>query len=338
MNHFYNINLKKTITRAATLLLALGGLLAVVRAQDPHFTSIDFPGAAFTVANAVNVSGDIVGFYRLPTATGGLQAPKGFIYSNGVFTTVQKSGAARTRVFGINDAGDIVGDYLLSGVNYGFILLAGSSTFQSIRYSDGTFQSPNTDSWGIDNEGNVTGGYTNSQGSTVAYVWRANSFTRTFENGLPNSGVSGATISYTHGIKPNGEIVGCYFVGTGPAAEMHGLHVMTDGSYVTEDFPGSMMSMNWRISPSSISVGHYIDMDGMSHGYLSKNGEYETIDYPEAAGTLAKGIAEIEIRNPKGNKLGSRELLIVGQYSDSSGNTHGYLFSRRLGVGTGESL
>src|SRR5207247_1110637 len=124
------------------------------------------------------------------------------------------------------------------------------------------------------------------------------------------------------------------FVGTGATAEMHGLHIMPDGTYVTEDFPGSfMMSMNWRISPSSIRVGHYVDMDGVTHGYLAKNDEYETIDYPDSIATIAKGIAEIEIFNPKDRKLGSRQLLIVGQYADSSGATHGYLFTRRLGVG-----
>jgi hypothetical protein len=333
MNYYYTIQIKRTAILAITLLLAFGCLATALRAQDPHFRSIDFPGAAFTVANAVNVNGDIVGLYRLPTATGGLQAPKGFILSNDVFTTITVPGASRTRVYGVNDNGDIVGDYLQSGVNYGFLRLAGQSSFQSIRYSSSAF----TDSWGIDNDGNVTGGYNNAAGSTVAYIWRDGSFTRTFEAGFPNSGVAGATISYTHGVKPNDEIVGCYFVGTGATAEMHSLHIMPDGTYVTEDFPGSMMSMNWRISPSSITVGHYVDMDGMTHGYLLKNGDYESIDYPDAAATLAKGISEIEISNPRDHTLGSRQLLIVGQYVDSSGATHGYLYSRRLGVGEGET-
>ena len=222
MKHIHRIRMM-TIVVLAVVLLGSSYLASTTLAQDPHFTSIDFPGAAVTVANAVNVNGDIVGFYRLPNSTGGLQAPKGFMLSNGVFTTITVPNASRTRVEGINDNGDIVGDYLQSGVNYGFLRLAGTTSFQSIRYSNGTFQSSNTDSWGIDNDGNVTGGYTNSAGSTVAYIWRDGSFTRTFEAGFPNSGVAGAIVSYTHGIKPNGEIVGCYFVGTGNTAEMHGL-------------------------------------------------------------------------------------------------------------------
>ena len=76
---------------------------------------------------------------------------------------------------------------------------------------------------------------------------------------------------------------------------MHSLRVTADGTYLTEDFPGSMMSMHWRISESSIIVGHYIDMDGVN--------------------------------------LGTRQLLIVGPYDDSNGKRHGFLFTRRVGVG-----
>jgi len=98
-----------------------------------------------------------------------------------------------------------------------------------------------------------------------------------------------------------------------------------------------MMSMHWRISDSSIIVGHYVDMDNVNHGYLYKDGDYETIDFPGSTFTQTHGIAEIEQFNRNGHPLGTRQLLIVGPYDDSNGVRHGFLFTRRVGVGPGEA-
>jgi hypothetical protein len=321
---------KSSILLAGFLAAALLVLTVAVAAQDdpdPHFTSIDYPDAAFTVANAVNVNGDIVGLFRLRTATGSLAPPRGFVFSGEIFTPVQVPGAARTRVFGINDLGDIVGDYLAGGINNGFVKYAGSATFQTIRFTDGAFASPNTDSWGIDNDRNITGGYVDAMGHTIAYIWNDGTFTNSFQAPFANT-----TVTYTHGLNAKGEVVGCFWTGD---TEMHSLRIMPDGTYRQEDFPDSMMSMHWRISKSSIIVGHYVDMMNLTHGYLMKNGDYESIDFPNASSTLAKGIAEVDIENKTGRRLGSRILLIVGQYDDANG-THGYLFTRRIGVGKGE--
>jgi len=88
-----------------------------------------------------------------------------------------------------------------------------------------------------------------------------------------------------------------------------------------------MMSMHWRISDSSITVGHYVDVDNVEHGYVYKDGEYQTIDFPGATLTEAHGIAEIEEFNSRGNPLGSRRILIVGPYDDANKVRHGFLFT-----------
>jgi uncharacterized membrane protein len=320
--------MKRTVPKAAALfLVAVLTYVTKAEADNPHFTTIDFPGAGLTVANEVNENGEIVGFYRLalPSPPGALGPIRGFLLSNGQFTTIHVPGAARTRAFGINNAGDIVGDYFLSGVNYGFLLKAGSNQFQTIRYTNTNFAAAFTDSWGIDEQGNVTGGFNNVDGNMRAYVWRDGAFTKILE--VPSS-----LVTYTHGLNAKGEIVGCYFP---DPASMHSLRVTADGTYLTEDFPGSMMSMHWRISESSIIVGHYIDMDGVNHGYLYKDGDYETIDFPGSTFTQTHGIAEIEQFNRNGDPLGTRQLLIVGPYDDSNGKRHGFLFTRRVGVGLG---
>jgi hypothetical protein len=337
--------MKRAIPVAAVLfLLAVFAYVPKTHAQNPHFRTIDYPGAGLTVANGVNENGEIVGFYRmpLPSPPGALGPFLGFVLSNGQFTTISVPGSLRTRVYGINNAGDIVGDYLKRdvilgrNVNYGFLLKAGSNTFRTIRYTDTStsFAATFTDSWGIDQEGNVTGGFDGSDSMRRAYVWRDGAFSEILE--APSS-----VFTYTHGLNANREVVGCYFA---PDPEnpndsiMHSLRVTADGAYLTEDFPDSMMSMHWRITDSSIIVGHYIDMDGVAHGYLNKEGEYETIDFPGSTATEAHGIAEIEQFNHNGESLGTRQLLIVGPYDDSNGVRHGFLFSRRIGVGLGERL
>lgn len=53
------------------------------------------------------------------------------------------------------------------------------------------------------------------------------------------------------------------------------------------------------------------DTTGKVHGFLTAEGAFSTIDYPDAIATRAFGI------NPDGD--------IVGLYVDSSGKTHGFL-------------
>src|SRR6266852_5819894 len=94
-------------------LLALSlvlGITAKSLAGGPTFTTIDFPGAVFTLLVDINDSGQIVGEYF---NTLGIR--HGFLLSNGTFTTIDFPGASSTRAIGINDQGDIVGDYILQG-------------------------------------------------------------------------------------------------------------------------------------------------------------------------------------------------------------------------------
>src|SRR5262245_31307596 len=67
-----------------------------VLAQDPTFTTIDFPGATFTNALGINPRGDIVGFYTLSGTT------HGFLRSGGQFTSIDFPGATLTNAMGIN--------------------------------------------------------------------------------------------------------------------------------------------------------------------------------------------------------------------------------------------
>lgn len=116
---------------------------------------------------------------------------------------------------------------------------------------------------------------------------------------------------------------------------MHSLRIKRDGSFVSEDFPGSISSMHYRISKTSIMVGYYYDTT--SHGYILKNGRYEMFDYPGSISTEARGIAEArpprhfgEHRND--HEANSNTLLIVGTFFDSASVQHGYLLTRPIRI------
>jgi hypothetical protein len=94
---------------------------------------------------------------------------------------------------------------------------------------------------------------------------------------------------------------------------MHSL-LISNGSFLNTDFPGSMMSMNWRINPAGKMVGHYTDTDGKNHGYVLSKGVFTSIDFPGALQTFTRGI----------NAAGD----IVGQYQSSDLKQHGFLLSK----------
>lgn len=88
-------------------------------------------------------------------------------------------------------------------------------------------------------------------------------------------------------------------------------------SYSPIDYPGAAATTLSGINARGDIVGNYVDTDGMSHGFLLRDGVFTPIDVPGAAGSDARGI------NPAGD--------IVGGYwlpGEPPGNIHGYLLRR----------
>ena len=87
-------------------------------------TAFDFPGAAQTIPQGINVHSDIVGAY-----VDGSGAFHGFLLSRGSATTVDFPDAIGTLAGGLNAKEDIVGNYQDSnGVTHGFLLKDGEFT------------------------------------------------------------------------------------------------------------------------------------------------------------------------------------------------------------------
>src|SRR6478609_10602736 len=128
------------------------------RSAAGELTTIDFPGAGFTVAGALNNRGDIVGWYTLPASS---TIRHGFLLREGQFTSFDPPGSIFTNTLGINDRGDIVGRFCTrspcreagNGDFHGFVLRDGEFTILDIP---GSIE---TNVWKINDRGEILGGY-----------------------------------------------------------------------------------------------------------------------------------------------------------------------------------
>lgn len=137
------------------------------------YTSISVPGATFTYLNAINKTGVIAGYYFDTSMNS-----HGFTWNKGTITTIDYgNGYPNTYLSGINDSGVIVGGY---GTN----MTIGSISYpweHGFLYSSGTFSTFDapfgdvqvTQPWGMNNNGEVVGGYVDSQGMLYGFYAKA---------------------------------------------------------------------------------------------------------------------------------------------------------------------
>src|SRR2546430_7186882 len=88
-------------------------------------------------------------------------------------------------------------------------------------------------------------------------------------------------------------------------------------TYRSVAYPGATATTAWGINAGGDVVGDYVDPAGVRHGFLVRNGEFTTIDFPNAL-TSARGIG------PGGNTVG-----IYRGASEPAVNAHGFLLSRQ---------
>jgi uncharacterized membrane protein len=121
--------------RSLAVVLAGGAISAASHAAAYTYTTVLEPGASATAFWDIGNAGTIVGYSHFGPLEGG--APRGFVYSGGVFTPLTgPSGAIGTYAMGLSDSGTVVGSYydttfvedglLLPGPQRGFVYTAGS--------------------------------------------------------------------------------------------------------------------------------------------------------------------------------------------------------------------
>jgi hypothetical protein len=209
-----------------------------------------------------------------------------------------------TTVFGINDKNDIVGSYIGSsdGVEHGFFgTLAG-------EYTSFDAGSGGTEARGINNRGYITG-FSNSQlGSWT--TWPI--FEREPSGRILNVTDKGQQLyGLAQGINSRNRFVGAYwdfgsgasegFVGKG-GKYLHDLYLYTE----------EQADAAYAINDSGDTGGIYFAPP--YHGFIVIGRNLTKVDYPSSkeTQTVVEGL--------------NNEGLAVGQWIDSSGNTHSFLY------------
>lgn len=268
------------------LALPLSGLLLLSgssAAQSFNFYGIDAPSSTLTTAFGINPAGDVVGTYN---DAAGVQ--HGFLLSRGQFTTIDvpgwlvgATGTLPTVGRGINPAGDIVGS---------FTAPVSSAPPTSAAYCPGA------------NSTYCIKGFRYSHGEFSLVLF------------------PGHVGSIAQRITPTGDIYGCLH-DFNMMSTMYGFGIsrfgdtslQLSGGELADPTQSVAASMDTGATPDgSIRVGLYIDMTtGFNHGYLVRNGVFQTYDVP---GPLQTNIYDI---NPAGD--------FVGIYLGSGSNRHGFL-------------
>jgi uncharacterized membrane protein len=294
------------------LVLSVMGFVLTTPLAAQTYTPIDYPGAAGTVATAINDAGTVVGDF-CPAPCNGNERNHGYTWNQGTFTQFVFPGADFTRPLGINKTGQIVGYYRKNAANqdHGFLLSAG--TFTAIDYPGAS----QTHAIGIDSASVIYGGYCSSGNSCYGpgenvhgYVLSGGVFT--------TIDFPGAIFTEVWNQDRAGQIAGRYQDANG----LFHVFLLSNGSFTTIDVPGAAETApGWYTLTGGINAGGDIASDYCAaepcknplpnaHGFLLSGGVYTSIDFPGALATAAAGV------NSSGD--------VAGLYHDAT-TWHGFL-------------
>lgn len=297
----------------STSILLSAGMAA---AAQPRFTSFDYPGAVATSPEGINAAGDVVGFY-----VDSKNVQHGFLLRAGTFTSVDYPGAIATHVNSINVNGDMVGFHvdtagLPGGGDRGFVLEKGG--FVEIMYPGHL----NTILQRITDEGVIFGCYHDTDTMGTMHGIQFNFPTEFSALDMQASMSNGALIQ-------GGVAAGFY---TDMMTNVTHGYLASKDTFAPFDFPFSIATNVWDLSPAGELAGVYTDTAKKAHGFVLKLDDslltfginpqfgvsgsfsFESVDFPGATATRAFGI----------NAHGT----VVGSYTDAGAKTHGYLLTR----------
>jgi hypothetical protein len=254
--------------------LVAGGLVVAPSpaAAAGSFVTFDVPGTTTTVANGINRSGAVVGFFPDDTGFHGfLRDP------SGVFTTL----TGMSEAFGINDHGWIV------GIGPGGNVRSPAGQMTTVTVPGPTDETTPT---GINNHLDIVGWFFDTNtGAIRGFVRSAAGTYTTFDAPGAVNG-SGKFGTQPQGINDAGAISGWYDNG-GPYHQS-GFLRNANGTFSTFDIPGALRTLPGGISNTGVIVGLVNISDGTAHGFRrSAAGSFKIFDVPGADGTEAKGVS-----------------------------------------------
>jgi len=247
-------------TRPARFASVLFFLIATAHAGlASELTILSDPGHDVTYPDAINDSGEIVGY----TVDAGHYG--GFYYVNGKFTDFIVPGATYTVPTGINDHGEIVGFYSTPTSGFGFIYQNGS--FTTVSYPGAT----STLIWGV----NILGQLVGSESSNASLPEQA-----FFESGgvFQIKNVPGAFETAPYGVNDHQVI-------SGTISDINGYNsgFILGNTLTVLNVPGAKQTYVSGINDSGVVVGEYSLPDAFpTYAFEYVDGDYVPLDLPAA--------------------------------------------------------
>jgi probable HAF family extracellular repeat protein len=148
-------------------------------------------GGNFTIANALNDRGEIVGVYQDATPGG-----HSFLLKAGNYSPIIFPGSSESSAEAINNSGQIVGDFPDATGTHGFIYLENAGAFTPPL----TCPKATMALRGINNGGQIVGGCVDAQGHERPFLYMAGAMNPII--------IPGAISASINGINDHGQIVG----------------------------------------------------------------------------------------------------------------------------------
>jgi uncharacterized membrane protein len=266
-------------------------VLGLAKAKVYKFATVDYPGAAFSLAVDANLS-TVVGAFNYNPSGSSSTLETAFTLKNGAYQTLSVPGAQASAAEGINTGGQIVGLYVdSSSTLHGFLDTAGS--FTNIDFPGGTASLARS----INDSGEIVGAYADTNGAAHGFLDDAGVFT--------SVDYPGATATECTGINFAGDIVGIW---KDSSSNFHGF-LLSGGVFSSIDFPLGINTTPFGINDSGEIAGYYEDASFVSHGFLYSAGAFTRVD--------VVGAAQAELLRIKNNGT------ITGAFTDALGEAHG---------------
>jgi probable HAF family extracellular repeat protein len=285
------------VTGTASAESYKGDELAANSAQV-SLKTISFPGdPRFTQLLGINDRGIIAGYHGDENTEN--TPNKGFtlevVDNQNKFADENFPQSVQTQVVGIDNNGDTVGFYIDSaGQTHGFLKPNGKD-FLNIDLPGTTFNQL----LGINNRDQEAGYFQDANNMQHAYVREQDGAFLVLNLPMPSSQATS--------INDHGTVVGFMQPSNG-AATSEG-YVLKDDKLTVLQFPGSSFTQALGVNNSDDVVGFYNDANGVTHGFVYDNGNYEQIDAQGAQATTINGI--------------NNRNQVVGFSMDQNGNSAG---------------
>lgn len=217
-----------------------------------------------SLVSGINNSGQIAG------SAYGSGPAQAFVSSGGAFTVFAQPGAFFTEAIGISNTGRATINYFVpDGTGRSYILEPdGTKTFlpvvEAAHYTLGG---------NVNDSGVAVGFYGDTfDGSSVVRAFVDTGTTLDYTFAYP-----GAVITQALGINNAGLIVGEYL--TSLTVPPHGFVRDIDGTLRLFNVPGSIGTEVFDINNSGDLAGDYFDASGRQHGFIYRNGVFQSLDF-----------------------------------------------------------